>query len=146
MSSWIVNTDNDHSIYFKKSGENVYKNSWSDFSLFATNRPIILPASPVLINVEVPGMSGSLDYTEALRDLVVTTYGSGTWDFQLWNDQVSWTILYSAILNYFDGDEFEVYLKDDQSNHYVGHIAIKDFKSPSPGMPTVQLSYDLVKK
>ena len=145
MSSWVVNS-NDHSIFFKKTGENSYKNSWIDFSLFVTNRPVINPAKPVTDYVEVPGMSGSLDYTTALTDAVVKGYHTGTWDFQLWNDQVDWTILYSVILNYFDGNDFEVYLKDDPNNHYVGHIRISDFKSPSPGMPTVQLSYDLLKK
>lgn len=145
MSSWVVNSDNDHSIFFKKTGENSYKNSWSDFSLFATSRPIILPAKPSTNYVEVPGMSGSLDYTEVLRDKVVKGYNTGTWDFQLWNDNVDWTILYSVLLGYFDGDEFEVYLKDDPNNHYKGHIRINDFKSPSPGMPTVQLTYDLIK-
>lgn len=144
MSSWMKESD-DHSIYFKKSGQNNYKNSWSDFSLFITNRPHITPAKPVTSYVEVPGMSGSLDYTEALRDSVVTTYGTGTWDFQLWNDQVDWTLLYSAILAYFDGDEFEVYLKDDPSNHYKGHVRVSDFKSPKSDMPTVQLTYDVIK-
>lgn len=144
MSSWRIESD-DHSIFFKKTGENSYKNSWSDFSLFISDRPVITPAKPVTNYVEVPGMSGSLDYTEALTGAVVKTYGTGNWDFKLLNDQLDWTILYSILLTYFDGDEFEVYLKDDPLNHYKGHIRVNDFKSPSSDMPTVQLTYDLIK-
>ena len=136
-----------HSIKFKKSGSNVYKSSALDFYLFPTNRPIILPAKPEFHFTEVPGMSGSLDYTEALTDSVVKAHHTGTWDFQLWDvNNYGWTRLYSALLEYFDGDEFDVYLTDDQTHIYEGHISIKDFKSPSPGLPTVQLAYDLLKK
>lgn len=144
MSSWRIESD-DHSIFFKKTGENSYKNSWGDFSLFISDRPIITPAKPVTNYVEVPGMSGSLDYSEALTGAVVKTYGTGNWDFKLLNDQLDWTILYSILLAYFDGDEFEVYLKDDPSNHYKGHIRVNDYKSPNSDMSTVQLTYDLIK-
>lgn len=144
MSNWNVNSD-DHSIYFKKTGENSYKNSWSDFKMFATNRPVINPAKSVTNYVEVPGMSGSIDYTEALRNKVVEEYNTGNWDFQIWNDSTNWTILYSILLTYFDGDEFEVYLKDDPSNHYKGHIRISDYKSQINNMTIVQLAYDLIK-
>ena len=135
-----------HSILFKKSGANAYKSSALDFYLFPKDRPVILPAKPELHFTEVPGMSGSLDYTEALTDSIVKSWHTGTWDFLL--DDVNhygWTRLYSALLEYFDGDEFEVYLNDDSTNKYKGHVRISDFKSPSPGLSTVQLSYDLLK-
>lgn len=146
MSSWVI-ADNAHDILFKKSGDSSYKNSLEDFGLFPTNRPVILPAKAMTNFVEVPGMNGSLDYTEALRDKVVKSYNTGTWDFQLWKDSADWYVLYSALLAYFDGSEFsDVYLEDDPTHKYKGHIRVSDFKSPSPGMPTVQLTYDLIKK
>jgi hypothetical protein len=135
-----------HSILFKKSGANAYKSSALDFYLFPKDRPVILPAKPEFHYVEVPGMSGSLDYTEALTDSIVKSWHTGTWDFLLWDvNNYGWTRLYSALLEYFDGDEFEVYLNDDSTHKYKGHVRINDFKSPSPGLPTVQLSYDLIK-
>lgn len=136
-----------HSILFKKSGANEYKSSALDFYLFPTNRPVIAPAKPETHFVEVPGMSGSLDYTEALTDSIVKSWNTGTWDFLLIDaNNRDWTRLYSALLEYFDGDEFEVYLTDDPTHKYTGHVGISDFKSPSPGLPTVQLSYDLIKQ
>jgi len=137
-----------HSIMFKKSGANAYKSSALDFYLFPTNRPVIEPAEPELHFVEVPGMSGSLDYTEALTDSVVKSWHTSTWDFQLWDvNNLGWSRLYSALLEYFDGDEFEdIYLTDDPTRKYKGHVMVKDFKSPSPGLPIVQLQYDLIKK
>ena len=135
-----------HSILFKKSGANAYKSSALDFYLFPKDRPVILPAKPEFHFKEVPGMSGSLDYTPALTGSVVKSYNTGIWDFLLYDvNHYGWTRLYSALLEYFDGDEFEVYLSDDLTHKYKGHVRISDFKSPSPGLPTVQLSYDLIK-
>ncbi len=144
MSESITNA---HSIHFKKSGESLYRTTSSDFFLFPTNRPVINPAKPEFHFVEVPGMSGSLDYTEALTASIIKAHHTGTWDFQLWDvNHYGWQRLYSAMLEYFNGDEFvDVYLNDDTSIKYKGHVSVKDFKSPSPGLPTVQLQYDLIK-
>lgn len=118
-----------HSIIFGT------KNTWADWCLIPTSRPVISPPEPKLNLVEIPGGNGYLDLSTALTGDI--TYGSrkGSLEFLVDNGQLSnyraesWASLYSKILDYLHGKLIKATLEDDPSFYYEGRFSINEWAS-----------------
>ena len=73
---------------YKSAG---YYNTWTDFHLFPTSRPLVNPPEVRFKTVEIPGMNGVLDLTDALSDGTEPAYGTrkGSWEFIVVNNNIS---------------------------------------------------------
>ena len=105
------------------------KNSWTDWHLIPSSRPVINPP-PVRTNfIEVPGMDGAYDMTEWLTGRPNYQNRTGSLEFVVANDYTSWEVAYSTIMNYLHGKRMTLRLEDDPEYYYEGRFAVSQWKS-----------------
>lgn len=112
-----------HSVTF---GE---KNSWDDWHLIPTSRPVINPPQVDTKFVEIPGMDGAYDMTEWLTGRPQYKNRTGTIDFAVVNDYMSWDAAFSIISNYLHGRSMRLILEDDPEFYYKGRFSVNKWKS-----------------
>ena len=118
-----------HSIIF---GD---KNTWADWYLIPSSRPVFDPPEVKTKFVDVPGVDWHLDLSTVLTGDV--TYGprTGSFEFIVDNGQYSdyvadaWSALYSEIMNQLHGRSTTAILEDDPGFYYQGRFSINKWKS-----------------
>lgn len=112
-----------HSITFGN------KNTWDDWHLVPTSRPLVNPPSVKTNIVDIPGANGSVDLTEALTGEPLFGDRTGSWEFIVANDYLSWEKAYSNIMSYLHGRRMHAILEDDPSFYYDGRFSVNQWKS-----------------
>lgn len=122
------------------------KNTFDDWHLFMATTPIVNPPQPRFNYVDILGMSGSLDFTEALTKFPRYSDREGSWEFTVLNPgdveeytikmegsyKYDWNDLYSDILTYLHGKRFEkIVLSDDPYHTYRGRVWVNEAQSNS---------------
>lgn len=120
------------------------KNTFDDWHLFSPTRPVVSPPSPKTSYVDVLGMNGSLDYTEALTSTPRYNDREGSWEFIVLNPGdvpqysiemegvhvYAWAELYSKIMKYLHGKYFDrIVLEDDPMFTYKGRLWVNEWRS-----------------
>lgn len=118
------------------------KNTWDDWHLIPTTRPVVLPPSIRTKYVEIPGMDGNIDITEVLTGRPSYNNRSGTMEFVTDVDFKQWHKLYSQIMNYLHGRRMRMILEDDPGYYYEGRFAVTQWKSDKI-WSTITISYDV---
>ena len=131
------------------------KNTFNDWHLFSINRPFVAPPLPKTRYVDILGMSGSLDYTEAPNRIPKYADREGSWEFIMLNpgdvpeysiaDEGSyhydWAARYSEIMAYLQGKWFDnVILEDDPLYSYKGRVWVNEYRS-DPGWGRIVINY-----
>ncbi len=118
-----------HSIAFEN------KNTWDDFHLVPSSKPIILPPEIKTKTVDIPGGDGVIDLTESLTGYPVFGNREGSFSFivannymQIMDQDISWEETYKKVLSYFHGRKMRLVLEDDPKWYYEGRLAISDPK------------------
>ena len=115
----------EHSISFGYISNGVWdlKNTWENYHLIPTSRPVVNPPEVKTNYVDIPGADGSLDYTEVLGGI---NYGNrtGSWEFMVANGYAEWYTIYNSLLSYLHGKLFKVQLCDDKSWFYEGRLIV----------------------
>lgn len=119
-----------HSIIFGDA-----KNTWADWFLIPSSRPVFNPPEVKTKIVDVPGADWHLDLSTVLTGDV--SYGSrtGSIKFIVDNGQLSkyraesWSKLYSEIMDYLHGRLLKATLEDDPSFYYQGRFSINEWAS-----------------
>lgn len=106
------------------------KNTWDDWHLVPTSRPLVVPPNVNTSYVTVPGASGSLDLTEALTGHPTYSNRNGSWEFLVMNGYGSWEARYSEIMGYLHGKKFRAILDDDPNYYYEGRFSVASWTSP----------------
>ena len=116
------------------------KNTWDDWHLVPTSRPLVEPPEVQTSYVTIPGSYGTLDLTEALTGY--PTYGdrTGSWEFIVMNDYWNWETAYSEIMGYLHGKSYQVILDDDPGYYYEGRLSVDGWKS-GKGWSTITIRY-----
>lgn len=118
-----------HSVTF---GE---KNSWTDWHLVASSRPVISPPPVKTQYVEIPGADGSIDLTDALAGRPAYGDREGSIDFVVLNDynldnyDYNWIDVYTSIMQYLHGRRMTMVLEDDPLYYYEGRFSVNSWKS-----------------
>ncbi len=96
-----------HSITF---GE---KNTWDDWHLVPTSRPVFHPPAQKVKTIDVPGGNGVIDLSRALTGYPVYQNRTGSFEFIVPNgfepweagriEQTPWHSVYSDIMDYLHG-------------------------------------------
>ena len=105
------------------------KNTWDDWHLVPTSRPLVPPPNVNTSYVTVPGSSGSLDLTEALTGYPTYANRTGSWEFLVLNGYGEWYIRYSDIMSYLHGKRFRAILDDDPNYYYEGRFSVASWAS-----------------
>ncbi len=105
------------------------KNTWSDWHLIPTTRPVVNPPNVKTRYVEIPGSDGVIDLTTVLCGRPLYENRTGTFEFYVENGFKDWTVLYSEIATYLQGQKIRMALEDDSTYYYEGRFSVNDWKS-----------------
>lgn len=118
-----------HSIIF---GD---KNTWADWCLLPSSRPVFNPPTPKTKFIDIPGADWHLDMSTVLTGDVTYEPRTGSIEFIVDNGQLSdytaetWFELYSEILNYMHGRYMKATLEDDPGHYYEGRFSVNEWRS-----------------
>jgi len=112
-----------HSITF---GE---KNTWDDWRLVPTSRPLFKPPAQKVKTLDIPGGDGIIDLSQALTGYPVYQNRTGSIEFLVMNDFKAWQVAYSDIMDYLHGQRMRAILEDDPEYFYEGRFEVNEWKS-----------------
>ena len=125
------------------------KNSWEEWHLIPSSRPVINPPEIKTELIDIPGESGVLDLSESLTGYPLYKRRTGDIEFIVVNDyhdivtvQQAWADVYSDIMNYLHNREMEICLEDDPEWWYEGRLHVNSWKSEE-FLSRITISYDL---
>lgn len=125
------------------------KNSWEDWHLIPSSRPVINPPEAKTMLLDIPGESGALDLSESLTGYPLFKRRTGDIEFIVVNDMYEpteipqeWYQVYSNIMNYLHNKQMEICLEDDPEWWYEGRLQVNSWKSEE-FLSRITISYDL---
>lgn len=127
-----------HSIYFIDG--NVTKNTWTDWHLIPTARPVLPQPSPAYNFVDIPGKDGSLDLSDYLIGRPTYSDRSGAFEFFVDNDHEDWTAIRAALAAFFNGKRMKMWLEDDPLYYYEGRFFFRGW-TPDASYSKVTIEY-----
>ena len=119
------------------------KNSWTDFHLVPTSRPVIPLPTFKERYVDIPWRSGSVDLGSLLTGGPTYANRIGSIEFLVDLDAwPSWAVAYSTILEYLHGRTMRMTLDDDPEFYYEGRFTVNQWQS-GQSFSTVVIDYNL---
>lgn len=125
-----------HSITF---GE---KNSWDDWYLIPTSRPVVAQPKVKTKYIDIPGADGQLDLTELLAGRPLYDMRTGSWEFILQPENWAFEDAISVIMGYLHGRRMRVILEDDPGWYYEGRLEVNALKCDK-FYNTITINYSL---
>lgn len=149
-----------HSVSFDKDGNR--KNTWDNWRLIPSSRPVIVQPTPVYKYVDIPGTDSQLDLTNYLIGRPTYSDRKGSLEFlvvnAIWNTQnygprvsfsyetaaayADWTSRRNDIANFLDGSNMKIILEDDPNYYYYGRVFFKEWRS-DPKFSKVIIDYQV---
>lgn len=131
-----------HSLIINLDDE--YINTWDDWFLIPSSRPVIAPPMERTDFVTVPGRDGSLDYSQSLSKKPVFDDRTGKIELYLENDVPGWDweTAYTSIIAALQGKRVRMALEDNPSHYYEGLLWVNQYKSDK-GHSKITLEYRL---
>lgn len=110
-------------------------NTYEDWFLVPTSRPVITIPAPKLNMVDIPGASGKLDLTYVLTKYPLYDNRTGSINFAVLNEHPGyrWIDIYNMIAKSINGKRVRAYLEDDLDYYYEGHWRIGNWTSNNNG-------------
>lgn len=130
-----------HSITFIDSS-NKEKNTWDDWYLIPSSRPVFNPPEVKAQYIDLPGGNGQIDLTESLTGYPVYKNRTGSIEFYVENGHESWDVLYFKIANFLHGKALTAYLEDDPGFVYEGRFDVNEWKSDK-WWSVITINYDV---
>lgn len=118
------------------------KHSYHHWGLMLKSRPVISPPTPKTKYVDVPGMNGSLDMTQALTGYVQYENRKITFEFVLMADRDAWSAIYSDVLDYLHGRKLDIIMDEDPMFYYTGRVTVNKW-SVSHRIPTITMTAEV---
>ena len=130
--SLIINVDDD------------YIDTWDDWKLIPSSRPVIAPPIERTKFVTVPNRDGSLDYSQTVPKRATFDDRTGKIEFYLENDYEGWDweTAYTTICERLKGKRVRFALEDSPGHYYEGLLWVNQFKSDK-GHSKITLEYRL---
>lgn len=119
-----------------------WKNTWDDWHLIPSSRPLFNPPPVKTSYVEIPGGDGILDLTTAMTGKPMYSNRTGSWEFYVENGFKGWTVLYSEIMMYLHGKKLMAILDDDQAYYYEGRFSVNQWRS-DPAQSLIVIDYNV---
>ena len=116
-----------HGIKFISINTNEEKHSYNDFGLVLSEQDIGTP-TPKTYTVNVGGMNGLLDLTEAL-DEVKYNNRNLTFKFSCAEDLSSWETRKTDVANFLHGLKMKIITWSDPNYYYVGRCTVDEYNS-----------------
>lgn len=126
------------------------KNTWTDWHLVPTNRPVINPPQLKKKTIDIPGGNGSLDLSESLTGYPVFENRTGSIELYVANEyeengttiRPNWYATYSDVMGYLHGKKMDMTLAEDPTFKYTGRFTVNQWNT-QPGHSKITVDYDL---
>ena len=120
-------------------------NTWDDWHLIPTSRPVFQQGSTKTNYVDIPGSDGHIDLSEALTGYPVYNNREGSLEFIVANGwRNSWAEGFSRFANWLHGKRLRVVLDDDPEYFYEGRFELNEWTSNNDGTwSNVTIDYNL---
>lgn len=118
------------------------KNTWTDWHLVPTSRPVINPPQLKKKTIDIPGWNGSLDLSESLTGYPVFENRTGSIEFYVMNGFAQWYEIYAEVMNYLHGKKMQMILSEDPDFYYEGRFTVNNWKSDK-GRSRIAIDYDV---
>lgn len=105
------------------------KNTWDDWHLVPTSRPVFNPPSLKKKTLDIQGGDGLIDLSEALTGYPLFNNREGSFEFIVMNDYYPWYEIYSMICDYLHGHRMKAVLEDEPEYYYEGRFTVNSWKS-----------------
>lgn len=128
-----------HSITFGEP--NNCKNTWEDWHLIPSSKPVVNPPEYKEKMVDIPGSHGMLDLTEIFGAVL---YGNreGELSFIMDPNYLPAEQLQQTILNYLHGKRIKMVLEDDPMYYYIGRFKVSKIQ-PGANYSGITIEYNL---
>lgn len=122
-----------HSLTFStgtiSNGKLTGVNTWDNWHLIPTSRPVFTLPNVETKYVDVDGREGSIDITNYLNSQTVIRDRSGSFEFYITNrTDGEYFRLQSEIAAYLRGRRLWVSLEDDPNYYYIGRFNLESWK------------------
>lgn len=119
------------------------KNTYNDWYLVPSSRPVILPPEPKYNMIDIPGVNGVIDLTDVLTGDVAYNNRKGSIEFIVFNEKpTTWYELYSDIMDFVQGQRVKIKLEEEPEYYYEGRIRVNTWNS-GKNFSTISFDYDL---
>jgi hypothetical protein len=118
------------------------KDSWVDWHLIPSSRPVFNPPTPKTKFIDIPGGDGQLDLTTSLTGDTVYQNRTGSLEFIVDNGHQEWFTLYSDIMDYLHGKLQRATLEDEPTFYYEGRFSVNKWKS-DPHNSKIVIDYNV---
>lgn len=105
------------------------KNTWDNWHLVPTSRPVFNPPKQKIKTLEILGGNGIIDLSESLTGYPLYENREGSFEFVVMNGYKPWQEAYSDISDYIHGRKMRAVLEDDPYYYYEGRFSINAWKS-----------------
>lgn len=119
-------------------------NTWEDWHLVPSSRPLFNPPEQKVVNIDLPGTSGLIDLSTTLTNFPLFQNRTGSIEFIVMNDYGEWYERYSEIMDYLHGKTIKAVLDDDVEFYYEGRFFVEDWTSNNDGTwSTIKIGYSV---
>lgn len=105
------------------------KNTWTDWHLIPSSRPVFSPPPLKSKYIDIPGADGQVDLTTLLSGAPTFGNSTGSFEFIVADGYLSWEITYSMIMNHLHGQSMHAILEDDPLYFYDGRFSVSEWRS-----------------
>lgn len=105
------------------------KNTWDDWHLIPSSRPLFNPPKLKTKYIEIPGSNVVVDLTDTVSGFPTYQYREGSIEFYVANNYGDWFDRYSEIMNYLHGKRMQAWLEDDPIFVYEGRFTVNKWSS-----------------
>lgn len=146
-----------HSLIITNRKTEEKKNTWDDWYLVPSSRPVIATPKLKSYTQDIPGADGKIDLSSSLTGYEAFENRTGSIEFIVMNqglnsslgdtygynvNNIAWTGRKAEIMNFLHGQEVQVELEDVTDWYYLGRMSVNEWKS-SATYSTITLDYDL---
>lgn len=118
------------------------KNTWEDWRLVPSSRPLFNPPAQKVKTLDIPGGDGVIDLSQALTGYPVFQNRTGSMEFIVMNGFKAWQMAYSDIMDYLHGQNMRAVLEDDPEYFYEGRFTVNSWKSQKD-WSRITIDYDV---
>lgn len=136
-------------LHIEKDPDEKKCNTYSDWYLVPSKRPVFATPAVKKHVVEIPGGDGSIDMTEALAGRPTYSNRTGSFEFYVLNDYseygpkvYDWVSIHEDLMAFLHGQRRYAVLEDDPGYFYDGRFTVDDWSSESD-YARVTIGYDV---
>lgn len=118
------------------------KNTWDDWKLIATSRPVINPPKQKTKTVDIPGADGHIELSTSISGYPVFDNRTGSLTFYVDNGYMSWHARLTQISDYLHGRTMRLVLEDEPDYFYEGRFEVDKWAS-NKDYSQITINYDL---